>query len=405
MLSPSSSSTNRKRTYSQGSNNDTTFSTSEKKLQHLLKDSKKIIIIVQSYMENAAFFTLIVDPLDSVKKVKELIEDKKLILAFNYNLVFNGKQLEEEDKPISEFGIKNESFIQMLPNESQYIQLPVLNNAGKTTVIKTNVKETIEDLQVKIQNQTGIPLVQQRFTCFDANQAQESLSVVEEREIPFLNVVAASSNESKPEMITIVLRLLTHPEFRHIFKMKYTDRFDKVYLDYGVKAGYDKPEDLNLLWDDGIDYLNIKYFDTPQKLGMPLNATVTLLFNPKPGAKREASEDETHDVSTLDMSDLVNLSYQKKLCTKFSQKVDEAIPRFLMTIVIAFLEVAIAKALSKALCFNTFGGNPLASVVGKAVLEIRIFSLKILNKKFILMVIEEEKLQENCQKVGTISFN
>jgi len=45
----------------------------------------------------------------------------------------------------------------------------------------------------------------------------------------------------------------------------------------------------------------------------------------------------------------------------------------------------IAQSLANASHFNTFGGNPLASSVGKAVLE----------------VIEEEKLQENCKKVGT----
>ncbi|CAJ0585239.1 unnamed protein product, partial [Mesorhabditis spiculigera] len=46
---------------------------------------------------------------------------------------------------------------------------------------------------------------------------------------------------------------------------------------------------------------------------------------------------------------------------------------------------AIADSFGKALYFNTYGGNPLASTVGKAVLE----------------VIEEEKLQQNCATVGT----
>ncbi|CAD6184908.1 unnamed protein product [Caenorhabditis auriculariae] len=44
----------------------------------------------------------------------------------------------------------------------------------------------------------------------------------------------------------------------------------------------------------------------------------------------------------------------------------------------------IADPFSKSLYFNTYGGNPLASAVGKAVLE----------------VIEEEKLQDNCAEVG-----
>lgn len=47
---------------------------------------------------------------------------------------------------------------------------------------------------------------------------------------------------------------------------------------------------------------------------------------------------------------------------------------------------SIAASLTKALHFNTFGGNPLSSAVGSAVLDI----------------IEEEKLQENCQTVGTL---
>ncbi|GBP08731.1 Alanine--glyoxylate aminotransferase 2, mitochondrial [Eumeta japonica] len=44
----------------------------------------------------------------------------------------------------------------------------------------------------------------------------------------------------------------------------------------------------------------------------------------------------------------------------------------------------VAAAHARAAYFNTFGGNPLASAAGKAVLE----------------VIEEEKLQENCKVVG-----
>ncbi len=41
--------------------------------------------------------------------------------------------------------------------------------------------------------------------------------------------------------------------------------------------------------------------------------------------------------------------------------------------------------LSQALHFNTFGGNPMACAVGSAVLD----------------VIDSEKLQENCENVGT----
>ena len=46
----------------------------------------------------------------------------------------------------------------------------------------------------------------------------------------------------------------------------------------------------------------------------------------------------------------------------------------------------IAKTLGRALTFNTFGGNPMASAVGKAVIE----------------AIDEDGLQENCLQVGNV---
>ena len=49
----------------------------------------------------------------------------------------------------------------------------------------------------------------------------------------------------------------------------------------------------------------------------------------------------------------------------------------------------IAKTLGKALTFNTFGGNPMASAVGKAVIE----------------AIDEDGLQENCHVVGNVFLN
>jgi alanine-glyoxylate transaminase/(R)-3-amino-2-methylpropionate-pyruvate transaminase len=49
----------------------------------------------------------------------------------------------------------------------------------------------------------------------------------------------------------------------------------------------------------------------------------------------------------------------------------------------------IADTLGEALYFNTFGGNPMACSVASAVLD----------------VIDEEKLQENCQIVGTHFLN
>jgi hypothetical protein len=93
------------------------------------------------------------------------------------------------------------------------------------------------------------------------------------------------------QSVTIILGLMDDPEFKHRFNMKYIDRFDQVFLDYGAKAGYDKPEQLTLLWDTEDEYKTVKYFDTPQKLKMPLNGIVNLIFNPVKGAQRQKREE------------------------------------------------------------------------------------------------------------------
>uniref|UniRef100_A0A914YV48 Ubiquitin-like domain-containing protein n=1 Tax=Panagrolaimus superbus TaxID=310955 RepID=A0A914YV48_9BILA len=103
-------------------------------------------------------------------------------------------------------------------------------------------------------------------------------------EAPVITLVA-------DDVVTVFLGLMTDPDFRHVFKLKYTDRFDKIFLDYGSKAGFDKPEDINLLWDTGDEYKTIKYFDTPEKLKMPVNSPVNLSFNPKKGVQRECREE------------------------------------------------------------------------------------------------------------------
>lgn len=60
---------------------------------------------------------------------------------------------------------------------------------------------------------------------------------------------------------------------------------------------------------------------------------------------------------------------------------------FPMAAVITTTEIA--DVLAQALHFNTYGGNPMACAVGSAVLDI----------------IDEEKLQENCENVGTYFLN
>lgn len=88
----------------------------------------------------------------------------------------------------------------------------------------------------------------------------------------------------------------------------------------------------------------------------------------------------------------------------------------------------IAQVLTEAIHFNTFGGNPLACTVGNAVLDVSfkhhsliipqvihfipndmimhnenllLMIITIFPVKFIIQVIDEEKLQENSLKVGT----
>lgn len=68
----------------------------------------------------------------------------------------------------------------------------------------------------------------------------------------------------------------------------------------------------------------------------------------------------------------------------------------------------VAEVLSQALHFNTYGGNPLASAVGMAVLDVIILfsqsnlhEMLYLNMLFLFQIIDEEELQKNANEVGT----
>ena len=91
------------------------------------------------------------------------------------------------------------------------------------------------------------------------------------------NHIEPIQHKSADDYVSVYLGILPEGDFHHIFKLKYTDRFDNVFLDYGSMAGFDKPEDFRIVWEKDDEFKNIKYFDTPEKLEMPLRGSVSCI--------------------------------------------------------------------------------------------------------------------------------
>uniref|UniRef100_A0AC34FQP0 Ubiquitin-like domain-containing protein n=1 Tax=Panagrolaimus sp. ES5 TaxID=591445 RepID=A0AC34FQP0_9BILA len=207
---------------------------------------------------------------DTEKTIEQLIEEQK-----------RKKPVEK----VVEIEILNDSLV-LVDDDTEDVPGPSTRTRSQNSQdAKKKKKEQQQQYQGKAQALLDEMRLIERQQKMEEKAHQDAVEYIANKiEAPVITLAA-------DDMVTVLLGLMTDPEFRHIFKIKYTDRFDKIFLDYGSKAGFDRPEDIILLWDTGDEYKTVKYFDTPQKLNMPINGTVNLAFNPKQGAQRESREE------------------------------------------------------------------------------------------------------------------
>ena len=106
--------------------------------------------------------TLEVGALDTVKTVKIKIQASEGIPPDQQNLIFAGRQL-EDDYLLSDYHIPKESTLDLVLRPHDGMQIFVKTLTGKTITLEFEPSDTIENVKTKIQDTEGIPPDQQRL--------------------------------------------------------------------------------------------------------------------------------------------------------------------------------------------------------------------------------------------------
>ena len=134
------------------------FDLSNKLLSHCT-DKKKIYIET----ETGDTITLEIDPTETVKNVKLMIQEEERVPPGQQCLFFFNKEL-DDSQTLSAYNIQRESVLQVVYRIQHTIQIIVKTRTGKTITIEVDSTESIENVKRSIQIKEGISPDQQLLT-------------------------------------------------------------------------------------------------------------------------------------------------------------------------------------------------------------------------------------------------
>lgn len=146
--------------------------------------------VYQIFVILESTFTLEVKSSDTIKKIKFKIQDKEKIAPDQINLLFAGKQL-EDNYTLSEYDIQNKSFLQMVPTllGGAMIEIKVVNEIRQSDFEQSykphyfssiafpiDCDRTLQDLRKKIEKLFHVPVLKQELKFQQLFQQREVLS-------------------------------------------------------------------------------------------------------------------------------------------------------------------------------------------------------------------------------------
>lgn len=105
-------------------------------------------------------------PHDTVATLKSKLQDQAGVPARLQQLLFNGRQLDEDEATLQSYHVQNWSKILLLPQQetkADSYEVPIKTLSGKGFLVQARPGDTVEDICAKIHKKEGVPLEQQQL--------------------------------------------------------------------------------------------------------------------------------------------------------------------------------------------------------------------------------------------------